>query len=182
MAAKNDATVPAAERLPFHFLFTKSLQIYENWRKWLEAWGETENVFQLISMLHDGFNVSMDMSQYGYDSNGRYRSDLPVYDGIDRLIFYFEVAEGWRDSNILHKPGDELFKLGKFWFDSTDRIRSRRHEHRRPYAPDRRDERQDRHDAKDIDRRGGRGRINFAAPNRRGYHPCKSLRQNLCGA
>ena len=120
MAEKNDATVAVVERLPFHILFTKLLTIYENWREWLAVWSECQNTFQLISLLHDGFSVSMEMSQYGEDSEGRYRSDLPIYDGIDRLVLYFAVAEGWINPNLLHKPGDGN---GTFWlgYDNNGR-------------------------------------------------------------
>ncbi len=115
MATKSDAnvTAPAPAALPFHPLFAKNIVPRESWNMWLKLWSEARTLKQLISRLHCGFDAEVNMGEYAYDDDGRLVK-VPVYNDIDRLIFYFEVAEGWRDTSLLRKPGerDERYSLG----------------------------------------------------------------------
>ena len=51
----------------------------------------------MLGLLHVGFNVSLETSAYGEEQH----SD------IDRLAFYFNVADGWADDFLLCVPGED---------------------------------------------------------------------------
>ncbi len=106
MATKDNANVPeVAPMSPFHILFSNDIVPKENWNDWLKLWFEARTLSQYISRLHCGFDASMEWNRWNREKE---------YDEIDRLIFYFWVAEGWRDTDLLCKPGDrnEKYHLG----------------------------------------------------------------------
>lgn len=85
------------EKQIIHNLFTREVRPIHNWHEWLERWQSATTVEEMLGLLHTGFNVSLEHSQYGEKE----------YDSIDRDIFYFTIADGWADDYLLRTPLDE---------------------------------------------------------------------------
>jgi hypothetical protein len=87
-----------------------------NWCELLARWEASGNdYFWKESLLHNGFNVSLD-----------WHHGEKKYDEIDRLMFYFEVAESWGDYSSFALPDDRWenkYKIGKDsegrWIEKT---------------------------------------------------------------
>ncbi|HAU08013.1 MAG: hypothetical protein UW46_C0003G0009 [Candidatus Yanofskybacteria bacterium GW2011_GWF1_44_227] len=74
----------------------------KNFHEWLKMWQTAKTLGELLGLLHEGFEVSLTASTYGE----------PDYDDIDRLIFYFLVADGHfllRSNSPLDPP---KFRIG----------------------------------------------------------------------
>ena len=78
--------------IPFHNLFSREIRPINGWKEWLDIWNEARTMEQMIGLLHCGFDVE--------ESCGR-REDPPK---VDRLTFYFGIADGWRDTDLLGLP------------------------------------------------------------------------------
>lgn len=85
------------EKQVIHNLFTREVRPIRNWHEWLERWQSAATVEEMLGLLHAGFSVSLEHSQYGEKE----------YDSIDRDIFYFTIADGWADDDLLRTPLDE---------------------------------------------------------------------------
>lgn len=80
-----------------HPLLAREIRPIRNWAELLERWESAKSIEEMLGLLHAGFTVSL----------GRRHHDEKTYDSIDRLIFYFNIADGWADAfNILRKPED----------------------------------------------------------------------------
>jgi hypothetical protein len=87
---------PKSEVEATHNLFTREIRPIRNWHEWLERWQAAVSLEEMLGLLHVGFNVSLDCSQWSEK----------IYSNIDRLIFYFMIADGWGDSSLLEIPED----------------------------------------------------------------------------
>jgi hypothetical protein len=87
MPNQTDGVAVAAVRAEaaVHPLLEKKVRTTANWCEWLALWQSTENFGDLRSLLHDGFTTSLERAGYNEKE----------YDKVDRLIFYFSIADGW---------------------------------------------------------------------------------------
>ncbi|MCX6786572.1 MAG: hypothetical protein NTU85_02000 [Candidatus Kaiserbacteria bacterium] len=79
-----------------HTLLTREIRPIRNWYEWLLLWAKTETIEEMLGLLHVGFNVSLEKETPG---------ELE-YDEVDRIIFYFTMADGWADGPSLRLPND----------------------------------------------------------------------------
>jgi hypothetical protein len=100
-----------------HTLLTREIRPIHNWHEWLAYWQATENLEWMESLLHVGFNVSLERSKYGEK----------VYDRVDRIIFYFTIADGWADDSLLELSTDknEEYVVGRDAHGNTIRKKQR---------------------------------------------------------
>ncbi len=82
--------------VPVHTLLTREIRPTRNWHEWLQLWQKAETAGQMISLLHEGFDVPLSRFEH---------MDLE-YKPEDRLRFYFEIADGWADYDLLYLQGD----------------------------------------------------------------------------
>ncbi len=75
----------------------RNIQPTSNWNEWIGLWESTLNLQWKESLLHEGFKIPLGRREFGERE----------YDEIDRLAFYFAVADGWTDASILRFPEDE---------------------------------------------------------------------------
>jgi len=68
-----------------HPLLTREIRPIYNWCEWLACWESGQGYQWFESLLHVGFQVSLESGKYGEKE----------YDRIDRIIFYLKVADGW---------------------------------------------------------------------------------------
>lgn len=66
-------------------LSKREIRRTKNFHEWLERWQSAETLGELLGLLHEGFEVSLEASAYGE----------PNYKIADRLAFYLFVANGW---------------------------------------------------------------------------------------
>ena len=78
-------------------LFNREIRPIRNWCEWLEHWLLAATVEEMLGLLHAGFSVPFERSQYGEKE----------YDRVDRAVFYFTIADGWADKNLLKMPADK---------------------------------------------------------------------------
>lgn len=102
-----------AEELVIRDLFTREVRPIHNWCEWLKRWQVAESFEEMIGLLHAGFNVSL----------GRYQYRETEYDNIDRLIFYFTMADGWDDHYLLKIPEDGEKEYEVRWDRNRNRER-----------------------------------------------------------
>lgn len=100
-----------------HPLLIREIRPIENWGEWVSRWNEAKGYEELIGLLHCGFDVRMG----GYKNPGEY-----TY--IDRMLFYFNVAEKWTSERIATP--------GIFWQDEPKYnywVKDHQEEKTRPY-------------------------------------------------
>jgi hypothetical protein len=78
-----------------HTLLTREIRPISNWHEWLTCWQAAENLEWMESLLHVGFNVPLERGQYGEKEY------------VDRILFYFTIADGWADDSLLELPTDK---------------------------------------------------------------------------
>ena len=85
-------------------LLSHEIRPIYNWHELLELWGVTTALQVMEGLLHVGFSVSLEKVSW----------DEPAYSYIDRLLFYFSVADGWADHYLLKVSGeaDTRYELG----------------------------------------------------------------------
>ncbi len=88
-------------------LRTKKVRPIYNWYSWLELWNATDNLQMLAGLLHTGYTVSMQWKDHAE----------PRYDNINRDEFYFEIADGWDEAELLVVQPDDSKNQ---YFFSTD--------------------------------------------------------------
>lgn len=81
---------------PVHPLFTREIRPLRNWHEWLSRWDAAVSMEEMLGLLHVGFAVSLGRREHGEKE----------YHCIDRLIFYFSIADGWEDHALLKPPGE----------------------------------------------------------------------------
>lgn len=81
----------------FHTTLTREIRPIRNWHEWLARWQEAETMEEMLGLLHVGFNASLERGAIWEKT----------YDKIDRLTFYFTIADGWADSYLLKISEDE---------------------------------------------------------------------------
>jgi len=79
-----------------HSLFSREIRPIRNWNEWLERWQAAATIEEMLGLLHVGFDTSF----------GNWSHNTKKYDRIDRLIFYFGIADGWTSRWLLEKPED----------------------------------------------------------------------------
>lgn len=86
-----------------HPLFTRDVRPIYNWNEWLAHWQTAKNIEWIESLLHCGFNISLERYEYGETE----------YNHIDRIMFYFTIADGWADYYLLKASReDEQYHVG----------------------------------------------------------------------
>lgn len=88
--------------IAIHNLFSREIRPFHNWKEWLDRWQAAVCIEEMLGLLLVGFNVSLENHVYGEKK----------YDLIDRLIFYFTIADGWDNHYLLEVPGEEKRKYG----------------------------------------------------------------------
>jgi len=84
-------------RATTHPLLSREIRPLSNWHEWLVRWQAAVSIEEMLGLLHVGFNVSI----------GRHEHGEQEYDDIDRLVFYFSIADGWNDHYLLEFPTDQ---------------------------------------------------------------------------
>jgi len=94
-----------------HPLLSREIRPLYNWHEWLARWDAALTAEELLGLLHVGFNVPLDRSEHGEKG----------YDAVDRVLFYFAIADGWADSDLLELPTDRK----NFGGDAFARVKRR---------------------------------------------------------
>lgn len=81
---------------PTHPLFSREIRPLHNWTEWLVRWYAAVSMEEMLGLLHVGFGVPLDRHEFGEK----------VPNSINRLIFYFSIADGWEDHALLKPPGE----------------------------------------------------------------------------
>lgn len=96
------ATVTNAEmsptalvEIPAHVTFMQVVPPTGTWHTWLQLVRNATTFGQKLGLLHEGFEVEMTGAPYG----------MKKYTEMDRLVFYFGVADGWTDHNHFRPSG-----------------------------------------------------------------------------
>jgi len=100
MPNEKDVTATAAVTTEVEEKFSlldKKIMTTANWHGFLVRWFATDDAETLESYLHGGFKKSME--QFDYREN--------KYDEIDRIIFFFSIADGRTDERLLRVPEDK---------------------------------------------------------------------------
>ncbi len=79
--------MPSVDKVATNPLSSRKVQPICNWCEWLERWKVAGTYQEMLGLLHCGFDVSLEKDRHREKE----------FDQIDRLIFYFEIAEGWAD-------------------------------------------------------------------------------------
>lgn len=79
-----------------HTHMSREIRPIRNWLEWLERWQAALCFEEMLGLLH----VGMDVPTEHYHADGR------RYDEVDRVIFYFSVADGWKSRWSLELPDD----------------------------------------------------------------------------
>jgi hypothetical protein len=80
----------------FHSLLNREIRPERNWHELMENWEAAATYGDMLGILHRGFNVPMERGSFEDE-----------YDQVDRLIFYFMIADGWADYHLLRLPEDQ---------------------------------------------------------------------------
>ena len=80
-----------------HNLFTREIRPTRNWKEWRERWQAAVTIEEMVGLLHFGFDVPLECMQHGEQE----------YDNIDRLSFYFNIADGWAEHRLLRRETDD---------------------------------------------------------------------------
>jgi hypothetical protein len=101
------------EQKAVHPLFTREVRPIQSWVEFLERWEAARTLEEMLGLLHAGFATP----EY-YFFHRTY--DEKKYDGIDRLVFYFALADGWNDSSSLRVRPDDDDKEYRYGRDRND--------------------------------------------------------------
>jgi len=99
------STLKGAEKEEeIHTTLTREIHPICNLAEFFVRWQAAKTFEEMLGLLHVGFNVSLGRGQYGEKE----------YDEIDRLIFYFTIADKWVDKYLLRLPkdGDTEYVVG----------------------------------------------------------------------
>lgn len=109
---KQADTVENKVEIPIHDLFSREIRPPRNWKEWLECWQRATTTFEMLGLLHFGFQVSMSKASY----------NEVEYKEIDRLRLYFKIADGWKNSyHVLRHSTDS--RDGRYQvIDSEDNV------------------------------------------------------------
>lgn len=95
---KNLSGDTATSEVPTHPLFAREIRPINDWSEFLRLWNTTTSYEQMLGLLHIGFEVPLNTG--GISEQG--------FDYTDRLKFYFEIANGWSETDWHWKsPGSE---------------------------------------------------------------------------
>lgn len=95
---KNLSGNTAPSEVPTHPLFVREIRPINDWSEFLRLWNATTSYEQMLGLLHIGFEVPLNTG--GISEQG--------FDYTDRLKFYFEIANGWSETDWHWKsPGSE---------------------------------------------------------------------------
>lgn len=89
-----------------HDLFSRPVKPIGNWKEWLERWQLAVTLEEMESLLHWGFKAPFE--GYGYHDT--------KHTEVDRLRFYFTIADGWKDNNLLRRGsrlGESVYEVGR---------------------------------------------------------------------
>lgn len=90
-------SVGETREMVIHTTLTREIRPIRNWYEWLALWQRAETLEEMLGMLHVGFNVRLETLSW---------EEKREYDEIDRLTFYFTIADGWTDDVLLRLPED----------------------------------------------------------------------------
>ena len=79
-----------------HNLLSREIRPIRNWHEFLERWQAATTLEEMLGLLHAGLSVPLERYQYGEKE----------YDRVDRVMFYFAIAGGWADNDLLKMPAD----------------------------------------------------------------------------
>jgi hypothetical protein len=89
------------EKIQFHTTLTREIRPDLSWHELIKSWQRAATLGDMLGILYRGFDVKMAGSNW---------FDEPKYDDIDRLTFYFTIADGWNDERLLELPVDDGLK------------------------------------------------------------------------
>ncbi len=93
---KQQGKAGAEQEKPTHPLLSRNIRPLRNWHEWLARWEAAVSMEEMLGLLHTGFSDLLSRHEYGE----------PKYDGTDRLLCYFYIADGWEDHELLELPTD----------------------------------------------------------------------------
>ncbi|MFA6315286.1 MAG: hypothetical protein WC648_02885 [Candidatus Paceibacterota bacterium] len=96
-----------------HTHMTREIRPICDWSEWIELWQRAKRFEEMLGLLHVGLDVPIN----GYYPDGR------SYNGVDRVIFYLKIADGWRNSWLLRLADEnqENYVLGQDEFGNKIR-------------------------------------------------------------
>lgn len=120
MSAKQStkaASAPQSAEIPFHKTFIQEVRPPESWHEWLELAKAAVTLDQKLGLLHGAFNIKVEL--YWDEKSASYIE----YSDLDRLEFFFGVADGWADAGLLDFRADGTrYSIGeKKYFVGYDR-------------------------------------------------------------
>jgi hypothetical protein len=113
-----------ATEVPFHTLLTREIRPERNWHELMERWQAAVTKGDMEGVLHRGFSVSFEKGHY----------EEREYDHIDRLIFYFIIADGWNDHYQLYLPTDKKERYFVGWDPNGNSVNKTQSELRQQLA------------------------------------------------
>ena len=96
---KTESTLKSAEGngFEFHTTLTREIRPIRDLPEWFERWQAAATLEEMLGLLHVGFNMLIRQKSW---------EEKRGYDRIDLLTFYFTIADGWADSDLLELSGD----------------------------------------------------------------------------
>ncbi|MDD5590072.1 MAG: hypothetical protein PHQ47_02770 [Candidatus Portnoybacteria bacterium] len=84
------------QEMMLHNNFSREIRPPQNLVEWFELWQEAKTSKQMLGLLHCIFEMPLEKREYAEKK----------FDGTDRLIFCFAIADGWCNDNLLTLSGD----------------------------------------------------------------------------
>ncbi len=121
----NVSEAQKVEETPLHNLFTREVRPIRDWYEWLEHWQAITTIEEMKGLLHSGFEKPIGYAGYS-------KKQL---DAVDRIIFYFGIADGWAERCLLESPTDSGYIYYNFgWDNRGNRIKKSQSESRQVVA------------------------------------------------
>ena len=107
--------VEEPKETPIHDLFSREIRPIRNWCEWLERWQSAATLEEMLGLLHVGFNVPIEKTCY----------EETEYHYKDKIIFYLNIADGWKSSLLLRRDGDDGRAEYRFGVDRHGNIQKK---------------------------------------------------------
>jgi hypothetical protein len=103
-----------------NFFLTREIHEIDSWKEFLLRWGEVRTSDEIQGLLHVGFKIPFKRYR-----DGEWKTE-EEYDEIDRLEFYFGVADNWADRSYLsHAVTDNASDDTRYSLDLRRRLASK---------------------------------------------------------
>lgn len=85
------------EAVVIHDLLSKEISPIRNFHRWVQLWEAAATQQEMLGLLHCGFDVPLERAAHAERQ----------YDRIDRYVYYFTIADGWCDAELLEKREED---------------------------------------------------------------------------